>query len=112
MPSLLEQSMTRACFHLKSLTIFQQLWTFLHIYKISWPFKSIPQKSNNDFKDKCPYTFEPMHIRHLDKKTCFAVHKRFTVRVRHIITKNLDKAVKTIIIVDTSLQSLRSSSIL
>ena len=42
----------------KSLTIYQQLWSYLLLCKVSdhykslMPSKSMPQKSNHDFKEK------------------------------------------------------------
>ena len=59
---------------------------------VSLPSKSMPYKSNHDFKGKCPYihvgTIEPMCINHImTESRVFAEHQRFKIRVRHIMTK-------------------------
>ena len=57
----------------KSLTIYQQLWSFLVLCKILWhykslaPSKSMPQKRNHDFTERSPSikagTYEPTRIK-------------------------------------------------
>ena len=49
----------------------------------------MPQKSNHDFKEKCPYMHagksEPMRIKEILTKN-ITVRQRFRIRVRHIMT--------------------------
>ena len=63
------------------------------------PSKSIPQKSNDDFKEKYSYirvgTHEPMRIKDiLTKKDVFAISQLFKIRVRHINDINFGKEVR------------------
>ena len=95
---------------LKSLTIHQQTWSFLHLckllrhYKSLTPSKSMPQKSNHNFKEKYHYvrtgTIEPKHIKHLEWKPAFE-----NVSKAHNDIK-IGKEVKMIKVVVTSLHSL------
>ena len=74
---------------LKSLTIYQQLCSFLLLckflchYMSLTPSKSMPQKSNHDFKEKYPYirvgTLEPLRIKAIltQKNSCFLTSDSF-----------------------------------
>ena len=62
-------------------------------YKSLTPSKSMPQKSNHDFKEKYPYvragTFEPMCIEDILTRSrffFFAVRQRFSIREKHTMT--------------------------
>ena len=69
-------------FALKSLAIHKQLWSFLPLCKIFCHYKSLshtksmPQKSNHDFKEKYPYVRPSTLVRMrstdiLTKDSCF-----------------------------------------
>ena len=88
-------------FDLKSLIIYQQVWSFLLLsiwyhYKYMTPSKSMPLKSNHGFNEKCPYVgrehSNPCVLMTSWSKTGFlAVRQRFRIQVSHIRTWNLAK---------------------
>ena len=79
---------------LKSLTIHQQPCSFLLLCKILclWRLPNqCPQKRNHDFTERYHNiregTYKPMRIGYiLNKNRFFAVHQRFRIRARHIMT--------------------------
>ena len=82
-----------------TLITYQQLCSLLLLCKILshfkslTPSKSMPQKRNQDFHKKCSYiregTLEPMRITNINR--FFAVHQRFRIRVRLMMTWYLAK---------------------
>ena len=72
-----------------------------------------PPPKKHDFKEEYPNirvgTIESMHNKDiLTKSRFFVVRQRLGIRVRYIMTKYFGKELKTIIVVDTLLHSLKS----
>ena len=107
----------KGSFTSKSLTIYQQLWSLMLLckilchYKFLTPSTSMPQKSNHSFKENYSYiqagTFEPMCIKDL-KTECFCHISAIQNTNKTHNDMEIGKEVKTIIVVDTSLHSLKS----
>ena len=80
----------------------------LFLYKSLTPSKSMPQKSNHDSKEKCPYihtdTIEPMRIKDiLTINSCFFC---CTPRFSNTSKTQFGQEVTTIIVVDVRLHFL------
>ena len=98
--------------HLKSLTIYQQVLSFLLLCKISCHYgsfthsKSTPKKSNLDYKKKYPHvpedTLEPIRIEDILTKNSQRFRRRVRLTMHGI---KFGKEVRTIIVVDISLNS-------
>ena len=83
-------------------------------YKHLTPSKSMPQQNNHDLKEKCPYihagTMEPMRIKDILIKTVFLPCASVLNTSKAHNDIKFGKEVKTNMVVETSLHSLKGSS--